>query len=216
MGRRWDRLPDYLMVDGQTVLSQQICAKVQPHPPHLRTVGKPVGGGLAGSRRSWMVACLVGGGDRVVGKDTLGSESCSGNWSGVFEKGILGDHETVAKATEVGSVSHFLGKDIAGVDDARDVENLNGMVEMAFANLILAKVDMLETFGRDRGGPLNARLVVVVDGNATIGVSHAKVLGPQADGLDVSDTFICSNDLGFAGAESGLVLTKRAPGDGPP
>ena len=65
----------------------------------------------------------------------------------VLEESILRDHHAVAQATEVGPVFHFLGKDIAGVDNARDVKHGCSVVLVTLADVVFAEIEVLNAFG---------------------------------------------------------------------
>lgn len=114
-------------------------------------------------------------------------------------------------------IPHFLGEDVAGVDLAGDVCDEDLADLLVFPHLVLAEVDVLCAFGRDRCRPLDAGLAVIVDGGAGRTFSHAEVVGDMLDGLECLDTLVGSFDFGLAGAESRLIL---ADGDrhaiGPP
>ena len=78
----------------------------------------------------------------------------------------------------MGAVVYIFSEDIAGVDDARDMSNLDSVfVVLSFTYLIFAEVEVLETFGGYRRRPLDASLVFVVDNSAVGGIIHAKISG---------------------------------------
>ena len=63
----------------------------------------------------------------------------------------LRDHERVAKATKVGGVLQFFGKDVCTINNAWDVLDVNMSCDLCFADTVFTKVDMLDTFGSDCG-----------------------------------------------------------------
>ena len=75
------------------------------------------------------------------------------------------------------AVVYLFSEDIAGVDDARDMINLDSVFVVSFTYLIFAEVEVLDTFGGYRKIPLDASLVFVVDNSAVGGIVHAKVSG---------------------------------------
>lgn len=77
----------------------------------------------------------------------------------------------------MGAVVYLFSEDIAGVDDARDMSNLDSVFVVSFTYLIFAEVEVLDTFGGYRRRPLDASLVFVVDNSAVGGIVHAKVSG---------------------------------------
>ena len=77
----------------------------------------------------------------------------------------------------MGAVVYLFSEDIAGVDDARDMSNLDSVFVVSFTYLICAEVEVLDTFGGYRSRPLDASLVFVVDNSAVGGIVHAKVSG---------------------------------------
>ena len=47
-------------------------------------------------------------------------------------------HHGVSNSSEVSSILHFFGEDIAGIDDARDVKDASDFVVDNLANFVLA------------------------------------------------------------------------------
>ena len=54
--------------------------------------------------------------------------------------------DCVTDTTEVGSIFHLLGEDVAAADDTRDVGDEDIAIRLRFSNLILSEVDVLGTF----------------------------------------------------------------------
>ena len=77
----------------------------------------------------------------------------------------------------MGAFVYLFSEDIAGVDDARDMSNLDSVFVVSFTYLIFAEAEVFDTFGGYRRGPLDASLVFVVDNIAVGGIVHAKVSG---------------------------------------
>ena len=122
--------------------------------------------------------------------------------------------DCVTETTEVGSIFHFLGEDVAAVDYARDMGDEDFAICLCLSNLVFAEVDVFGAFVSDRGGPINAGLVVVVNCCWRQCVSHAHVGTPEANSDNFLDAFVCSHDFGLAGALGCLCLADGFPGDG--
>ena len=63
----------------------------------------------------------------------------------VFKEGGPGYHHAVAKAAEMGRISHFLCEYVTGIDLTRDVEDLTGTGLVFFTNLVLRRLRCLMT-----------------------------------------------------------------------
>ena len=57
----------------------------------------------------------------VVRKDAISLDQLRRNDMMVLGEGRLGNHHGVSESAEVGRVLHFLGEDVTGVDDPRDM-----------------------------------------------------------------------------------------------
>ena len=55
--------------------------------------------------------------------------------------------DCITETTEVSCVFHFLGEDVAAVDDSRDVGDEDFAIGLCFSDLVLAEVDVLGAFG---------------------------------------------------------------------
>ena len=116
----------------------------------------------------------------------------------------------------MGGIAHLFGEDIAGVDHAWNVGDFGRVRVMGLADVVLPQVEVFDTFVSDGGGPVDAGLVVIVDGGARGGVGEADVVGPILNGLEGRDAFVGGDDFSLAGAEGGVVLSDGFPSDGPP
>ena len=63
---------------------------------------------------------------------------------------------------------------------------------------------------------MDAGVIIVVDGDAVVGVGHLEVEGTVADMFELGHAFGGRNDFSFAGAEGGAVLPNGFPADRPP
>jgi hypothetical protein len=77
----------------------------------------------------------------------------------------------------MGGVLDFLGEQVAGVNNSRNVSYIYCLVLMLFADTTLVEVDVLGALEGDRGGPVDGGFVVVVDGDGFGCVGHAEVEG---------------------------------------
>ena len=115
----------------------------------------------------------------------------------ILRKRSKRDHHAVAKGSEMGSVFHFFGENVARVDTARNMENLGSIILMTFSDLILAKVDMFDSFRGSRRRPVNTSLIVIVNRSAVIGTKKTQVLSSKFERLKICDAFVGSVDFGF-------------------
>ena len=116
----------------------------------------------------------------------------------VFKEGGPGYHHAVAKAAEMGRISHFLCEYVTGIDLTRDVEDLAGTRLVFFANLVFAEVKMFDTLGCARGGPLNTCCIVVEDSGGGGAVDHFQVNSSKLDQCDFFGAFVGGKNFGFA------------------
>ena len=70
---------------------------------------------------------------------------------------------------------------------------------------------MSNSFGGNGCRPLDAGLVVVIDGSAVGGFRDSKVMRPVSDGFDFFDAFVCGEDFCFAQATRGVILADGSP-----
>ena len=85
-------------------------------------------------------------------------------------------HHGIAKTAIVGSIFDFLGEEIARIDFARDVLNMDFLKKMGFTDAIFTEVHVFGTFVCDGGGPGNTGFVVIVNWSALGAIKHMKVL----------------------------------------
>ena len=90
-------------------------------------------------------------------------DDISGSRLTIFYKSTFGDHKADTKTIEMGTVTHLLNEDIIGVDDARDMINLDSVIMMVFTDLIFEEIEVIETFGSYGSRPIDASLVIVID-----------------------------------------------------
>ncbi len=65
---------------------------------------------------------------------------------GVIHKIRKTKHEKVSKAAEMGTVFHFLGEDIGGVDFPRNMDDIQSFVLYPFLNGIFTKLNVTSHF----------------------------------------------------------------------
>ncbi len=82
------------------------------------------------------------------------------------EKGGAGDHEGVAKATEVSVILHFFSEDIRRIYFSRNMLNGDGVVGLGFPNRSLAEVDVFGALVGEGDRPVDVSLVIVEEGVA--------------------------------------------------
>ena len=114
----------------------------------------------------------------------------------------------------MGGVLHLFGENIRWVDGTGNMADESGVVEVRFANFVLAKIDIFDAFVGEGGRPVDGGLIVVVDGSRRVGICHIEVGGTMAEAEDVFDTLVCGKDLSLARALGGLVLADGPPSDG--
>ena len=102
----------------------------------------------------------------------------------------MGDNKGVSETAVVCGVLHFFSENVTAVDGTWNVDDANGTVDVLFANFDFAEVDMFDAFVCDRRRPVDAGLVIVVNGGGVNGVCHAKVFGTQADVQYFLGTFV--------------------------
>ena len=70
----------------------------------------------------------------------------SGNAVTIFLKGRLRDRHRVAEGTEMSAIAHFLCKNVAWIDEARDVRDVGIVIVVAFifTTLIFLKAEVLD------------------------------------------------------------------------
>ncbi len=79
-------------------------------------------------------------------------------------------HECIAKAAEVGTVSHFLGENIRGVALSADMSDGDCAVGDPFPCGVFTILDVAVAFCRHVVAPLDAGIVVIVERSKRIGI----------------------------------------------
>ena len=79
---------------------------------------------------------------------------------------------------------------------------------MCFADFVFAVVDVLSIFIGHRGGPVHARLIVIVNCSASIGVGHVQVCCSEFDVEEFFDAFVSSYNFCFKRALGSLFLAN--------
>ena len=74
---------------------------------------------------------------------------------------FLGHHERVSEFAKVSSIAHLLREDIARIDDAVDVMEINFAIPNAFSHRDVAEVDVAHAFRRGTFGPIHRATIVV-------------------------------------------------------
>ena len=111
-------------------------------------------------------------------------------------------------------ILEFLGENIAGVDDARDMADVYITIDDGFVDLAFAEIHVFHALVCEGGRPGDTCFVVVVNGDAAEGIGHAKILGTEFDMEKFFGAFIGGHDFGLARALGSLILSNDAPGDG--
>ncbi len=79
-------------------------------------------------------------------------------------------HECIAKAAEVGAVSHFLGKNIRDIALSADVSDGDCAFGDPFPCGVLAILDVVVAFCCHVVAPLDAGIIVIVERSRRLGV----------------------------------------------
>ena len=113
---------------------------------------------------------------------------------------------------KVHPVAHFFGEDIDGIELPRNVMNLKCFILDPFANGVLVKLDVPDSFQGHIVGPHDACIVVVVEDSG--GISVRKIMtcvrGTAREILEVDVILGCcvhSTDFGFAGTKACAFLS---------
>ena len=83
------------------------------------------------------------------------------NMSGAF-KIYSRDHHGIATPTEMSCVLQFLGEEIAGINNARNVRDVCNAKVMRLADIVFLEINVFGSFGCDGGGPINICLIIIV------------------------------------------------------
>ena len=108
------------------------------------------------------------------------------SWNSVVvrDESIFEDHHRVTKTTKVSAIMHFLCKDVGGVDNTWDVDNLGDLVLVAFPNLVFSGIiHVLNSFTCDGCINLSVCFIVVVNCGAIRCFVYSNVLGTVFDRL---------------------------------
>ena len=114
-------------------------------------------------------------------------------------EGVGGHNEGVSECTDVGSIKHFFGEDVARVDGTRDVVDIHLLCLNNVTDGTIFEVDMVHTFGSGAFGPVNSHLVVVVETGRAGGVREGHVVMAISEGEDLLDYLVRGAYFGFAG-----------------
>ena len=87
-------------------------------------------------------------------------------------------------------IFNFLGEQVAGVYDARNVSNFYNVALMSFANAVF----VLCAFEGHGGSPFAGGLVMVVDSDALGGFRETKVDGTVFHDEEIVDSFVGNVD----------------------
>ena len=106
---------------------------------------------------------------------------------------------------EVAVILHFLGENVTWIAFAGDMKNLESFAMNPLANLIFSEFDVVNTFRDEIVGPVNTRLIVVVDLGGCRRIRKwltgaREIIGEILDIDGQFGAFTCSINLGFAGA----------------
>ena len=120
----------------------------------------------------------------------------------------------VAEAAIERGVFELLCEEVGAVQLAGDVCDEHMGASLSLADLVFAKIKVLDAFRRDCCGPVDTGHVVVVDRGLVGRVDDGDVLGAIFDREEFFDTFICCDYFGFGRALCCLVLAEAFPGNG--
>ncbi len=155
---------------GEAQLKETRMNQVMMLPNEMQTSTAKVGKVCQGV--SEWIGCL---GSHV--RDTpTGNANKSGSWSDLGEllmsvmeiqEGLIHEirktkHERVSKAAGTGTVFHFLGEDIGGVDFPRNMDDIQSFVLYPFLNGIFMKLNVTSHFWGHNVQPLDTSIVVIV------------------------------------------------------
>jgi hypothetical protein len=114
----------------------------------------------------------------------------------------------------VSGIFQLFGKEVAGVDDARNVSNFHCAVLMVFTDTTFVKIDVFGAFEGDGGGPVDCGLVVVVYCDCFCGIGEAEVESPVFDTEEVIDAFVSCINFGNTRTVGCLILSDCFPSNG--
>jgi hypothetical protein len=113
-------------------------------------------------------------------------------------------------------ILQFLGKQIAGVNNSRNVSDLDGTTLVAFTHVILTEIEVFGAFVCARGGPIDGCFVVVVNCDALRCIGHIEIPCSVDNAVEFSGAFVYCHNFSNARAESCLILPDRFPSNWPP
>jgi hypothetical protein len=116
----------------------------------------------------------------------------------------------------MGGVLELFCKEVAGVYFARYVRDFNCVVLYIFADSGLVEVEMFGALVCEGNGPIDRRLVVVVNSGAFVAIREMEISCKMTDAEELDDACVRGGDLGFTRAARCLVLPDGFPCDGPP
>lgn len=135
-----------------------------------------------------------------------------GNIVIVLEKIDPGYHHRISKTPEMGVVLDFLSEDVTAIDNPGNVKNLSVSLVYNFTNHILVEIEMLDTLSSERGRPVDARLVVIIDWRRVFDlVPEIEIDSSKANGQEFFNALIRGNNFGLARAKGGSFLANRLP-----
>ena len=76
----------------------------------------------------------------MVGKEFLSGNNVCGNRVTVSQKRLEGDHHGVSEIFEVRVVFHFIRENVDGIDDSKNMVDVQIFRLMAFANHVFSEV----------------------------------------------------------------------------
>ena len=118
----------------------------------------------------------------------------------------FGDHHGVAEAALVCSVLHLFGEDVACVDDIWNVGDEGRVGLLSLADTVFSKVDVFGAFVGECRRPINASLVVIINGSAAIGLRHINISCSKFDVEKFFYTLVGGHDFSFAGTLGSALL----------
>ena len=114
----------------------------------------------------------------------------------------------------MGIILHILSEDVAWINYAWDVFQVNIIWLMILSNHVLSEISMLDSFRCDWICPLDASLSAIVYFCLIVWFRHSDVIGTILEMLKFCGTFIGRHYLCFSVTERCLIMAYRFPGNG--
>jgi hypothetical protein len=119
-------------------------------------------------------------------------------------------------AIEMGSIFEFFGKEVADINNARNVSDPDNTRLVGFVNTVFMEIPLFCSIGFDRSHPINSGFVVVEYCDCLFGIIEVKVNRVMFDARYIVEAFKCHVDFCDAGATCSLLLSNSFHAMGPP